>query len=63
MQKNVQHGFLQFGIIEKVAQAFGEREHPLPYRQARKKYFTGYAAVSTMHRVVQEGHTSRPLQE
>ena len=36
MQKTVQDGVLQLGVVKVVAQALGEREHPLPYRQARK---------------------------
>lgn len=35
-QKAVQHGALQFGVIEVVAQPFREREHPLPHRQGGK---------------------------
>jgi hypothetical protein len=32
-QKAVQHGVLQFGVVEVVAQPFRQREHPLPHRQ------------------------------
>ena len=35
-QQAVEDGVLQFGVVQVVAQALGEREHPLPYRQARK---------------------------
>lgn len=36
VQKTVKNGVLQLGVVEVIAQAFGERDHPLPHRQVRK---------------------------
>ena len=36
VQKTVEHGVLQLGVVDVIAQAFGEREQPSSYRQARK---------------------------
>jgi hypothetical protein len=36
VQEAMQNGVLQIGVVEVVAKPFGEREYPLPYRQARE---------------------------
>jgi hypothetical protein len=63
-QEDVQGKVLDGRIaLQVIAQAFRYGQHPLPHRQARNDVVARWAAVSTMRRALQAGHTPRPLQE
>jgi hypothetical protein len=63
-QEDAQHHVEHCPVtLHEIAQSLRHREHPLAHRQTGEDVVAEVRAVSTMRRVLHEGHTPRPLQE